>query len=90
MSDLLTICVNVPVEREKQRRIVNEMRAQIAERKQLTTLRNIRGFQQGKSEGRRVGASGAHGQHRPAGVEGVRMAPSQRDEHTPERAVGRN
>jgi hypothetical protein len=76
MSDLLTPTVNVPAEREKQRRIVNEMREAIAEREQLTRLHGVRGLRRIQDQGRNPCAPETHGQHRIAGVEGVRMAQS--------------
>ncbi len=90
MPDLLTPTVNVPAERAKLRRIVNEMRAQIAERNRLTNLLGVRGFRRLQSEGGNAGALEAHGQHGPAGVEGVRMAPGEGVERAPERHLDRH
>jgi hypothetical protein len=44
MSDLLTPSVNVPAEREKLRRLRDEIAADVQERERLTSLHGVRGF----------------------------------------------
>lgn len=44
MSDLLTPSVNVPAEREKLRRLRDEIAADVEHRKQLERLYSVRGF----------------------------------------------
>jgi hypothetical protein len=63
MPDLLTPTINVPAEREKLRTIANEMRAQIEERKRLTTLRGVRGLQSASCAGTNTEPPHTHGEH---------------------------
>lgn len=44
MSDLLTPSVNVPAEREKLRRLRDEIAADVEQRERLTSLHGVRGF----------------------------------------------
>jgi hypothetical protein len=61
--DLLTPTINVPAEREKLRGIANEMRAEIEERKRLTTLRGVRGLQSASRAGANTESPHTHGEH---------------------------
>lgn len=76
--DLLTPTVNVPTERAKLRQIADEMRAEIAERNNYIKTHGIRAFQRRERAKRDIAALGKNGQHRPASMENLRMAPSQR------------
>jgi hypothetical protein len=61
--DLLTPTINVPAEREKLRAIANEMRAEIEERKRLTTLHGVRGLQSASRASANTESPHTHGEH---------------------------
>lgn len=90
MTDLLTPTVNVPAEREKQRRIVNEMREQIANRHRLISLHGVRGFRRLQGAGAIAGALDLDGDHGHQGTQALRMEQGAGTEQTPVPHLGRD